>query len=307
MNAIDPDIIAMMNRGIDLLDEDKYRGLLVANDAADFSVGTNLFMIAMAIGGKSWGQIEELLRAFQGVGMRMRYSKRPVVAAPTGRTLGGGCEVSMAAGNVVTAAETYMGLVELGVGLIPAGGGCKNLLLEMDLRAKESFDGRNEIWYSAADGGAFPKVAKAFETIAMATVAMSGPDAVHIGYLPKATQIILNRDRVMMKAKEYLLSIANDYVPPVERTLTLPGRGGEMAMVGRARDLKLQGLISDYDVVLASQLAHVLSGGNIATRHEVTEQDILDLECETFLSLCGMEKTAARIQHMLTTGKPLRN
>ena len=141
----------------------------------------------------------------------------------------------------------------------------------------------------------------------MATVAMSGPDAVHIGYLPKATQIILNRDRVMMKAKEYLLSIANDYVPPVERTLTLPGRGGEMAMVGRARDLKLQGLISDYDVVLASQLAHVLSGGNIATRHEVTEQDILDLECETFLSLCGMEKTAARIQHMLTTGKPLRN
>jgi len=307
MNAIDPDIIAMMNRGIDLLDEDKYRGLLVANDAADFSVGANLFMIAMAIGGKSWDQIEDLVRAFQAVGMRMRYSKRPVVAAPTGRTLGGGCEVSMAAGNVVLAAETYMGLVELGVGLIPAGGGCKNFLLEMDQRAKEAFNGKNEIWYASADGGPFPKVAKAFETIAMARIAVSGPDAIQIGYLPKTTEVVLNRDHLMMQAKKYLLSIANDYEPPAERTLTLPGKGGMMAMVGRAKDLKLQGVISDYDVVLASQLAHVLSGGNIATLHNVTEQDILDLECEAFLKLCGMEKTVARIQHMLTTGKPLRN
>lgn len=308
MNAIDPDTIAMMSDGLDLLDAGKYSGLLIYNDGADFSVGANLLMIAMAIGSGNWGQIEDLVKAFQDVGMRMRYSPRPVVAAPFGRTLGGGCEVCLAAGNVITAAETYMGLVELGVGLIPAGGGCKNMLLKMGERRKKKFDPKNQIWFAPADGGPFPKVVDAFETIAMAKVSASGLDAIGLGYLSDGTKVVIDRERLLKEARHFILELTRDYVPPSKvDDIWLPGRGGERALAGRLKDLRELGSITDYDVVLATHLAHVLCGGNVPTNHLATEQDVLDLEREVFLKLCGMKETAARIQYMLTVGKPLRN
>lgn len=308
MNAIGPEIIAMLNQGVDFLDAGKYAGMVVANDADNFSVGANIFMVAMAISNKSWDQIEALVKAFQDVGQRMRFSKRPVVAAPAGMTLGGGCEVCLAAGNVVPAIEAYMGQVELGVGLIPAAGGCKNLILNMEKRHLDKFDPKNQIWYAAKDGGPFPKVRDAFELIALAKVAVSGMDAAGLGFISKESPIVLDREKLVIRAKEYLLKLAENYVPPEPREdILLPGRGGEMTLVSSAKAMNKQGIASDYDVVLASNLAHVLTGGNIATAHKVSEQDILDLEREVFLKLCGMEKTVERIQHMLTTGKPLRN
>lgn len=308
MNSIDPDIIAIMNQGLDFIEAGKYAGLLIANDGADFSVGANIFMIAMAIASGDFKRIEDMVRAFQDVGQRMRFSPRPVVAAPFGRTLGGGCEVCLAAGNVVAAVETYIGLVELGVGLIPAGGGCKNLLLKMEERKRAAHNPKDHIWFSASDGGPFPKVADAFETIAMAKVAASGMDAIDLNYLSKGTKIVLDREKLTIEAKKFLLELAGDYKPPAPREdIMLPGRGGEMALVNRVAQLKAMGQITDYDRVLAENLAHVLCGGDVATGHLASEQDILDLEREVFLKLCFEKRTAERIQHMLTTGKPLRN
>jgi 3-hydroxyacyl-CoA dehydrogenase len=308
MNAIDPDIIAMLNQGVDLLDAGKYSGMIIYNDAPDFSVGANLLMIAMAIGSGSWQQLEDLVKAFQDVGQRMRFSQRPVVAVPFGKALGGGCEVCLAAGNNVVAAESYMGLVELGVGLIPAGGGCKNLLINMEERRKRQANPKDRIWFSSKDGGSFPKVTDAFETIAMAKVSVSGMNAKDLGYISEDSKTVLDRDKVFEVARQTVLELSKKYLPPKMREdIRLPGRGGEMALIGHAEQLKALGQISEYDVQLASGLAHILCGGNVSTDHFATEQDILDLEREVFLKLCGNEKTAERIQHILTAGKPLRN
>lgn len=308
MNSIDPDMISMMDTGVDLLDAGRFAGMVMYNDAGDFSVGANLLMIAMAIGSKSWNQVEDLVRKFQDAGQRMRFSKRPVVAAPFGRTLGGGCEVCLAAGNVVAAAETYMGLVELGVGLIPAGGGCKNMLLQMEQNQIDMHNPKDKIWFSPDDGGPFPKAAAAFETIALARVAASGADAVRLGYLKKGAGIVISRDDLLVNARQYVLGCAGSYRPPVLREdIALPGLGGKMAIMNNVKSMRAQGKISDYDMELADGLAHVLTGGDKPVCHQTSEQHILDLEREVFLRLCGNEKTVARIQHMLTTGRPLRN
>jgi len=308
MNAIDPDIISMTNKGLDLLDADKFSSMVIYNDAKDFSVGANIFMLAMAISNKSWDQVEKLVDDFQNVNQRMRFSSKPVIAAPFGLALGGGCEVCLGASKVMPAAETYMGLVELGVGLIPAGGGCKNMVLNMEARRIEQHNPKDNIWFSPKDGGPFPKVAGAFETIAMAKIAVSGLDAKSIGYLSLDTKIVITREILLSCAKEYAKSLIDNYTPPKERDdILLPGKGGKESLIGKIKDMNAMGQITDYEVVLASSLAHILCGGDVPTDFFASEQDILDLEKEVFLKLCGNEKTMERIQHMLTTGKPLRN
>ncbi|MBI2974380.1 MAG: enoyl-CoA hydratase/isomerase family protein [Deltaproteobacteria bacterium] len=307
MNAIDGDVIAMLNQAIDLVEKEG-AGLVIGNDGANFSVGANLMMIFIAASNGQWDEIDRMIRAFQGVGQRIRFCKKPVVAAPFGMTLGGGAEITMAANYINAAAETYMGLVEAGVGLIPAGGGCKNLLLRMEERHKQAFHPKDKIWMAPDDGGPFPKVRDVFQTIAFAKVSASAKEAVKIGYMKSSDNITLDREKLIMSAKKRVLDIAKSYQPPASREdILLPGDGGKMALVNSIRQTRLKGDISDHDALIGEKLAHVLTGGDRQALHKTNEQHILDLEREAFMSLCGMEKTIARIQHMLSKGKPLRN
>ena len=307
MNAIDGDVIAQLNQALDMTECDG-KGLVLCNDGQNFSAGANLMMIFLAAQSQAWGQIADMVKGFQGATQRIRFCKRPVVAAPFGLTLGGGCEISIAAAHINAAAETYMGLVELGVGLIPAGGGCKNMLLRMEERHRKEFDPANKIWMAPTDGGPFPKVRDVFQTIAFAKVSMSAKEARKIGYMSAQDRITLDREKLFGDAKKAVLELAKNYQPPKYRDdITLPGEGGKMALVNGIKQSHLKGDVTEFETVLGEKLAHVLTGGDMPSLHKTDEQHILDLEREAFLSLCGMPKTIERIQHMLSTGKPLRN
>lgn len=308
MNALDSDIISMMHKGLDRAEKEGV-GLVIGNEGKNFCVGANLMLIYLEAQQKNWERISAIVQEFQGVCQRMRFSPKPVVAAPFQMVLGGGCEVVLGASHVRAAAETYIGLVELGVGLIPAGAGCKNMLLHMEERLLTQHNPTDQIWMSPKDGGPFPKVRMVFEVIGYAKVATSGKDAKKVGYLRKSDRIAIDQDTLLSLAKADVLELASaGYTPPIERKdISLPGEGGCYALKNAIHQAKLQGLVTDYDQVLGEKLAYVLSGGNKPNAHLASEQDILDLEREAFLSLCGDERSHARIQSMLMTGKPLRN
>jgi 3-hydroxyacyl-CoA dehydrogenase len=307
MNAIDGDVIAQLGQALDMAEKNG-TGLVICNNGQNFSAGANLMMLFLAAQSGAWDQIDAMVKGFQGAAQRIRFCKRPVVAAPFGLTLGGGCEVSIAACCINASAETYMGLVELGVGLIPAGGGCKNMLLRMEERHKAMFDTKNMIWMAPDDGGPFPKVRDAFQTIAFARVSTSAKEARKIGYMGASDRITLDREKLFGDAKKAALELAKNYQPPKYRNdITLPGEGGKMALVNGIRQSHLKGDVTEFETVLGEKLAHVLTGGDRPAAHKADEQHILDLEREAFLSLCGMPKTLERIQHMLSAGKPLRN
>ncbi|MDO8461269.1 MAG: 3-hydroxyacyl-CoA dehydrogenase NAD-binding domain-containing protein [Deltaproteobacteria bacterium] len=292
MNAIDDDIISMLNFGLDTVEKNGV-GLVVTNEATNFSVGANLLLMFMEAQSKNWAGIDKVVRDFQNVNMRMKYSQKPVVVAPFGITLGGGCEVVLGAQRVRAHAELYMGLVEVGVGLIPAGGGCKEMVLRCE---------------RGAAGGPFPKIQKAFETIAFAKVSTSAKEAVSLGYLAREDRISLSRERLIADAKGDVLEMARNYQSGKPREdILMPGRGGEMAVLSAIQGFRLQGLITEHDAFVASKLAHILTAGDQANLTRVSEQHLLDLEREAFLSLIGTEKSQARMQAMLMTGKPLRN
>jgi 3-hydroxyacyl-CoA dehydrogenase len=305
MNAIDDSIGAMGQEGLTLLKTNDWKGMVVSNEGENFSVGANLMLIWLESQQKNWEKIEAMVRGFQDLCMAFKYSPKPVVAAPFGLALGGGCEVVMGADAVRAYAETYIGLVEVGVGLIPGGGGCKNMLLncEATLRAKGQ-----KVWASPGDGGPFPKVQRAFERIAFAKVATSAKEGIEFDYLKPTDKITLNRDRLLHDAKQDVLDLAKNYTPPTPREdILVPGVGGKMAMLSAIRGFLALGTISEHDALIAEKLAHVLCGGSLPTQRMVSEQFILDQEREAFLQLCGEEKTQARMQAMLMTGKPLRN
>ncbi|MBI4238511.1 MAG: 3-hydroxyacyl-CoA dehydrogenase/enoyl-CoA hydratase family protein [Deltaproteobacteria bacterium] len=306
MNAIDEGIIAMLNAGVERAEREG-QGLVIGNEGVNFCVGANLMLIFLEAQQQNWTQIDEIVRQFQSMGQRIRFAKKPVVVAPFQLALGGGCEVVLSAARVRAAAETYMGLVELGVGLIPAGCGCKNMLLRMQANARASLRATDRIWMSPDDGGPFPKVQRAFETIGFAKVSTSAKEAVNIGYLRATDRVTLDREQLLMDAKADVLELAPGYQPPASETIELPGRGGWMAIRNAIAQFRLQGLVTEYDVVLAEKLAYILTGGNRPGPWTATEQDVLDLEREVFLQLCGDARTHARIQTMLMTGKPLRN
>lgn len=306
MNAIDGDIGAMLTDALDLVEKDNnYKGIVVGNDGAQFSAGANLMLLWLESQQKNWKAIEELVKGFQDVCMRLKYSPKPVVAAPFGLALGGGCEVSMACDAVRMHGELYMGLVEVGAGLIPGGGGNKNVLMNVEAARKAK---GAKGWAGLSDGGPFPKIQDTFQTVAFAKVSMSCKEAINYNYLKRSDKISLSRDSLLFDAKQDVLEMAKTYVQPKPREdILVPGMGGKMALLNAIGNFKLQGLVSEHDALIASKLAHVLCGGNLPNQGFVSEQYLLDIEREAFLQLCGEEKSQARMQALLMTGKPLRN
>ena len=294
MNAIGGDTIQMLEAGVKEASAN-YSALVVANDAVNFSAGANLLLLLLEAQEGNWDEVDMMIRAFQRATMALKYADVPVVVAPAGLTLGGGCEIALHADRVHAAAEAYIGLVEVGVGLIPAGGGTKEMLA----RAMEDRP-------PAADP--LPAVQRVFETIGYAKVSSSGPDAKRLGYLRDADGISMNRDRLQDDAKAIALARVPEYVRPQPRMAIRVGGSGVLATLKLGIHLAWRGgRISDHDAIIGRKLAWVLAGGNAQHATTVTEQQLLDLEREAFLSLCGERKTQERIAHTLKTGKPLRN
>lgn len=297
MNAIDDDMVAMLNAAVDE-GQKNWRAIVVGNEAPDFCVGANLAQVLMGAKMRMWPLIEKATTAFQQVNLRLKYSPVPVVIAPAGRTLGGGAEIVLHGAKVRAAAETYIGLVEVGAGLIPGGGGCKELLAR---------------WASLApEHGPFGASRHVFEFVAVASVATSAVDAQQYGFLRKTDAISLDRERLLADAKADALALADSkdrgqWQPPTPPTFRLPGEGGRLVLEQVVDNLRLQGKASEHDAVVASKLAYVLTGGNCSPLDILTEQQVLDLEREAFVSLCGMPKTQDRMEALLKTGKPLRN
>ena len=296
MNTIGADVLTGLNKAIDIAEE-RFDGLVVGNQGANFSVGANLGMIFMLAVEQEYEELNAAIAYFQNTMMRMRYSGIPVISAPHGMCLGGGCELSLHADKVVASAETYIGLVEFGVGVIPGGGGTK----EMTLRASDAFK-KNDVELNI--------LREHFLTIAMAKVSTSGHEAYDLGLFEKSKDVIvINRDEQLSIAKSYARVLADaGYVKPIERTdiKVLGKQALGMFMVG-TDSMKAGNYISEYDLLMADKLAYVMSGGDLSATTTVSESYLLDIEREAFLSLCGQRKTLERIQHMLTTGKPLRN
>jgi 3-hydroxyacyl-CoA dehydrogenase len=242
----------------------------------------------------NWDEVDLMIRAFQGATTGLRNAEVPVVVAPAGLTLGGGCEIVLHADRVQSAAESYIGLVEVGVGLIPAGGGTKEMLA----RSMDELP---------AGADVLPFVQRVFETIGFATVSTSGPDARRLGYLRAADAITMNRDRLIADAKTLALSLIGGYVPPQPRTIPVGGANVLATLKLGVHLAWRAGRISEHDALIGRKLAWILAGGDITAATTVSEQHLLDLEREAFLSLCGERKTQERIAHTLKTGKPLRN
>jgi len=296
MNSIDDAIVEMMNKALDRA-EASARGLVIGNDGANFSAGANIMALLMAIKSDDLASVEKLVASFQQANQRMRYSPIPVVAAPFGLTLGGGAEVTMGANAIQAAAELYMGLVEVGVGLIPGGGG--NLQLLRNLYGPFATD---------RDFDPLPFLKKMFLTVGTAKVATSAEEARELGFLQRQDGISLNRDFLLSDAKARVLGMASSgFRPPRPTHFRLSGRSGAATVDMMLYDMQVNNQISEYDRHIGQKLAHVITGGDVSAFSPVSEQHLLDLEREAFLSLCGEEKTQDRIAAMLETGKPLRN
>ncbi len=297
MNAVDGDIIAALNDAVDLLEADTFEGLVIGNQAAHFSAGANLQLVLGGIMQQDWDGIGRMIDGFHGVGRRMKYCRKPVVAAPHHFTLGGGLELCLHTDRCVVAAETYSGLVEAGVGVIPGGGGTKEMLV----RALECVP-------PTVETDPFPFLRRAFENIAMAKVSGSGPELIHLGYLRNSDVVELNLDHQLSRAKRVCqaMSMAG-YAPPRPPKLVALGEPARAAFRAAVYGMQRSGWASEHDALIAEKLAHVLTGGDRLPGTAITEQQVLELEKEAFLSLCGTEKTRARIEHMLANGKPLRN
>lgn len=297
MNSIGSDTMSMMKFAIDEV-EKNHVGLVIGNQGGNFSAGANIAMILLASQEEEWDDINMMIHAFQQANMRLRYSSKPVVAAPYGLSLGGGCEIPLHADKVRAAGETYMGLVEVGVGLLPGGGGTKEMMLRsMDLAQKTP----------DADPLAFLK--KTFEVIGMGKVATSAQEARAFGFLRDSDSISMNGDRLIADAKQEVLNLASaGYVQPVQRTdIYAMGEAGMAAFKIALTMMKRGGFVSDHDELIGRKIAKILCGGELNHASYVSEQYLLDLEREGFLSLCGERKTQERIAGMLKTGKPLRN
>jgi len=296
MNSIGGDIGAMIHAGVKRLGSE-FDAMVIANQAPNFSVGANLMLLLVTAQEGEWDDIHMAVRQFQGVNMAIKYAPVPVVAAPQGMALGGGCEISLSSARIHAAAEAYIGLVETGVGLIPGGGGTKEMLI----RANEHAGGGEDL-------DLFHALKPIFETIAMAKVSTSGEEARSLGFLRRSDLIAMNRDRQVADAKATALALVREgYHPPAPAEIRVLGEeflaGAKLAIHMLVRGE----FASEHDAVVARKLAYILAGGSITAPQTVSEQYILDLEREAFVSLCGERKTQERIAHTLKTGKPLRN
>jgi 3-hydroxyacyl-CoA dehydrogenase len=283
MNAIGDDIFHMLKAGLAEL-ETNFDAMVIGNQGENFSAGANLMLVLLAAQEQEWDELNAAINRFQQINMALKYAPKPVVAAPFGMALGGGCEIPLHCARVQASAELYMGLVEVGVGLIPAGGGCKELLM----RTREA--------------------RKIFEQIGFAKVSGSAAEARQFKYLRDGDGISMNGERLIDDAKHLALSLVPSYAPGAPKTdVFVSGEDGFALMKMGLWTAQQGGYISAYDVVVGEKLAYVLSGGRLTGAPQVSEQYLLDLEREAFLSLCGRRETQERMQHMLKTGKPLRN
>ena len=297
MNTIGGEVLEGINKALDIAEADGWKGVVLGNNAPNFSAGANLAIVLMQAIEQEWDELNFAVRHFQNTVMRLRYSSVPVVAAPHGLTLGGGCEMSMHTDACMAAAETYIGLVEVGVGVIPGGGGSK----EFALRLSDSF-GAEDTW--------IPKLSERFTTIATAKTATSAYEAFDLGIFTKDKDaVVVNPDRAISSAKEKVLELYDaGYTKPVMRDdILVLGRTGLAALYAGIASFQLGKYASAHDALISKKLAYVLCGGDLSEPTRVSEQYLLDLEREAFLSLCGEKKTLERMQSILTSGKPLRN
>ena len=303
MNAIDEGIIEML-RSVVEEGSKQFRGIVIGNEANDFSAGANLLLVLMGSRSGEWKMLEGAISGLQQAHQILKYSPIPIVAAPAGRALGGGCEVILHSNHTRALAESYIGLVEVGVGLVPAGGGCKEMLLRYGANVESQKAGKT--------GGPFTPSRRAFELIAVATVSTSAREAQEYRFLRRTDAITINRDLLLRDAKADAIALAErqaegKWQPAKPQELLLPGPGACLVLEQQIEGLLLTGKVSEHDAVVGQHLARVLTGGDCSSVTPITEQQVLDLEREAFLSLCGMEKTQDRMQAILMTGKPLRN
>ncbi len=295
-NALGEGIGRGILEAIEKAEAEGWKGLVIGNNAKNFTVGANLMNIGMTAMQKDFKKLNEMVDGFQQVNMRIRTSKIPVVVATQGYVFGGGCEISMHADAGIFAAESYIGLVEVGVGLLPGGGGTK----EFALRASDKyFEGDVQM----------PTLIEHFKTIATASVSTSAHEAYDLGYLLKGRDTVcVNTPRNIAEAKAKVLELAQNYIAPVPRAdIEVLGRAGVAALYTAINEFRLGRYMSDYDVVISRKVADVLCGGDLTFSQKVSEQYLLDIEREAFLSLLGNQKTLDRIQYLLENNKPLRN
>ncbi len=295
MNSLDLDVVTLLDKALGLV-EKEYKALVLYNEAANFSVGANIGLALFAANVGVWPMIESLIENGQKTYKKMKYASFPVVAAPSGMALGGGCEMIMHASAVQAHAETYTGLVEVGVGVVPGWGGCKELLVRWGAAQK-----------NGAPKGPMPPVAKAFEFVSTAKVAKSAAEAQEMLILKPTDGVTMNRDRLLADAKARALSMVEGYEAPEAPELRLPGPTGHAALDLAVEGFRLQGMVTPHDLTVADAAADVLTGGDTDMTETLTEDDILKLERKAFIRLLKTPQTLARIEHMISTGKPLRN
>jgi 3-hydroxyacyl-CoA dehydrogenase len=311
MNSLGADIVSLVTQTLKPNGPgENFDAFVITNDAANFSVGANLMLLLMSVQEEEWDDVDLAIRQFQGMTQAIKFSPKPVVIAPFGMTLGGGAEMTLHAAARQPHAELYIGLVEVGVGLLPGGGGCKEMLLRAIDSATSLKQGtRNSPGGLAESVELLEAMKKAFETIATAKVATSAVEGQTLGFLSQSDRITMNRERVLVDAKARVLELVHaGYEPPVPRgNIPAPGEN-ILATLKMGIHLMRQGeYITEYEVKLGHKIAEVLCGGKVTPGAPISEQYILDLEREAFKSLCGERKTQERIQYTLKTGKTLRN
>ena len=313
MNAIGADLIAMLHKGLKRL-ESEFDAMVIANQAVNFSVGANLMLVLVGAQEQEWDELHMAVKQFQNINLAIKYAPKPVVAAPQGMALGGGCEVSLHAAKIQAAAEAYIGLVETGVGLIPGGGGTKEMLI----RANEHASGTGFSLSSSpeSDLDLFNALKPIFESIAMAKVGTSAEECRDLRYLRREDSVSMNRDRLVADAKEAALALVRAGYKPLAASWQEGAQTTQIKVLGEqflagaklAIHMMLRGgYASEYDAHVGRKLANIIAGGSLTSPQMVSEQYVLDLEREAFVSLCGEKKTQERIAHTLKTGKPLRN
>lgn len=293
MNALDNEVMKLIGKAIPIVQSD-FKALVIYNEGSNFSAGANLGLAIFALNIAAWSEVEKLIRGGQKAYKALKYAPFPVVGAPSGLALGGGCEVLLHADAIQAHAESYIGLVETGVGLIPGWGGCGEMLSRWEANKRQP-------------QGPMPAVSKVFEIVSTATVAKSAAEAKDYGFLRSDDQITMNRDRLLFDAKQRALAMVDGYMPPEKPEYRLPGPTGAAALKLAVDSFRKQGIATPHDETVAGELAHILTGGDTDVTEVVTEQQMLELEVQSFMRLARNEKSQARVEHMLETGKPLRN